>query len=70
MNIVMQVELDWNASLEHRFDHVASIDHATCAQPANIADEALVDHGPIIPEPMTTHTVSYVSPHRVRNRLH
>jgi hypothetical protein len=54
----IQVELDWIASLEHRFDHVASIDHATCAQPANISDEALIGHGPIVSEPMSTRTVS------------
>lgn len=61
-----KVELDWLASLEHRFDHVASIDLATCAQPANISDEALVGHGPIRPEPMSTHSVSIAELERDR----
>ena len=56
-----QVELDWYASLEHRFDHVASISHSTCVEPANVRDEMLVGHGPVVPEPASSHTVSRLS---------
>jgi hypothetical protein len=54
---VVQVELDWYASLEHRFDHVASISHTTCVEPANVRDEMLVGHGPVVPELPSSHTV-------------
>ena len=56
-SISVQVELDWYASLEHRFDHVASISHSTCAEPANVRDEMLVGHGPVVSEPVSNHTV-------------
>ncbi|KAJ9102966.1 hypothetical protein QFC19_004523 [Naganishia cerealis] len=50
------VELDWNASPDHQFNHVTPKNLSTCAEPAHVNDENLNGHGPIVPEPLDVHT--------------
>ncbi|KAJ9094996.1 hypothetical protein QFC21_005789 [Naganishia friedmannii] len=50
------VELDWNASPDHQFNHVTPKNLSTCAEPAHVNDESLIGHGPVVPEPLDVHT--------------
>ncbi|GHJ83653.1 hypothetical protein NliqN6_0055 [Naganishia liquefaciens] len=50
------VELDWNASPDHQFNHITPKNLSSCAEPAHVNDESLVGHGPIIPQPLDIHT--------------
>lgn len=56
-NATLQVELDWNAAPDHRFNHINPRNLSSCAEPAHVNDESLLGHGPIIPESLDVHTV-------------